>query len=133
MTAFITREDARDYADFGPDPVKPDMEGVPLQVERTCHWRKCPTCNGMGRIGFNLSHNNDPAAYDEAACPNPECEDGGVVVWRDPTYRLRDARRWARSAPRGAMHYGEARAEVVSPVLLPDSRQMARWAQEDAS
>lgn len=123
MSRYSAYEEALDMADsgyaFSPSDFDIDPASRHLTIDRACHYRTCGVCRGTESVTFNPSHNGDPQQDQDVPCPNPDCEGGDVIVWRDPLLRLKAARRWARSAPRGAMHYGQARQEAVSPECLP--------------
>lgn len=94
-----------------------------LSITRTCHSRPCAACQGDGSIRVNdtnpYGYGPDPQWDEDVECD--ACDGTGeVIVWLDPLLRMGKARRWARVVPAGAMRYGTARAEAVSPVLLPD-------------
>lgn len=80
----------------------------------------CPICDGAGEITCNDSHRGDPQTEYEVTCTAEGCVDGWVrCVPEDPIESLAFARRWARFPGIHASRYGELRARVVSPVLLP--------------
>lgn len=123
MTALL--DEARDMADFGRayTPVEPEGKFRHLTVGRSEHYRTCADCQGTGSVTVNRSHNGDPQCDEDAMCPNPDCLDGYITVWRDPLLRLHDMRDLLLRCRRSAtvnMIYGEVRQEAVSAATLPD-------------
>jgi hypothetical protein len=70
-----------------------------------------------------------PAADYNAACRYARRENPAwPLTPRDPLLRLAKARKGARRAGWGAMHYGELLQRVVSPVSLPrDPLRPVEW------
>lgn len=91
-----------------------------LNVERTRHWRECPTCEGAGEIFVRhplYGSSSCPYDGDDEPCPNAKCEGGEIVEWVDPLIRMRNARRDPLLRTIGA--YTAARRSAMRPVLLP--------------